>query len=177
MKRSLIVPSAALLVLAGAALALPASADEKAPAKDRTKCEMTFSLKGWQAFYKTAKGEGKIICDNGQSADVRIRMTGGGITFGKSEIRNGTGKFSEVGRIDEVFGAYAAAGANAGAVKSSAASVLTKGEVSLALAGTGEGWDIGVDFGKFTIEKITDPRAGAKGDKGDEGDKKDGKGK
>jgi hypothetical protein len=34
---------------------------------------------------------------------------------------------------------------------------MTKGEVSLALAGTGEGWNLGVDAGKFTIT-----RAGAK---------------
>jgi hypothetical protein len=29
---------------------------------------------------------------------------------------------------------------------------MTKGEVSLALAGKGKGWDIGVAFGKFVIE-------------------------
>jgi hypothetical protein len=29
---------------------------------------------------------------------------------------------------------------------------MTKGEVSLAISGTGEGWDLGVAFGKFTIE-------------------------
>src|SRR6267142_548229 len=47
-------------------------------------CRMTFNLKGWSAFYKTAKGDGTIRCDNGQQARVRIRATGGGITFGKS---------------------------------------------------------------------------------------------
>ena len=29
---------------------------------------------------------------------------------------------------------------------------MTKGEVSLALAGTGQGWDLGVAFGNFVIE-------------------------
>jgi hypothetical protein len=33
------------------------------------------------------------------------------------------------------------------------AQALTKGEVSLAIAGTGEGWNLGVSGSKFTIEK------------------------
>jgi hypothetical protein len=37
-------------------------------------------------------------------------------------------------------------------VKSSKAQAMTKGDVSLALAGTGQGWDIGVAFGKFVLE-------------------------
>jgi hypothetical protein len=118
---------------------------------------MEYSLKGWSAFYKTSKGEGRVTCSNGQSLAVEIRTDGGGITFGKSEIKNGTGKFSSVSSIDDVLGSYADAEAHAGAVKSSSARVLTKGEVSLALAGTGEGVDIGIDVGKFTISK-----AGAK---------------
>ena len=43
--------------------------------------------------------------------------------------------------------------AHAGAVKSSKAQVVTKGEVSLALAGTGKGWDLGIDGTAFTIER------------------------
>jgi hypothetical protein len=30
---------------------------------------------------------------------------------------------------------------------------MTKGEVSLALSGTGEGWDLGIAFGKFKISR------------------------
>ena len=40
--------------------------------------------------------------------------------------------------IDEIFGPYVAAEVHAGAVKSAQASVYTKGEISLALTGTGE---------------------------------------
>jgi hypothetical protein len=120
--------------------------------KGEVECKMTYSLKGWSAFYKTAKGEGQITCSNGQSMAVSIETKGGGITFGKSEIKNGTGKFSAVSNINELLGSYAAAEAHAGAVKSSSARALTKGEVSLALAGTGEGVDVGIDFGKFTIK-------------------------
>ncbi len=145
MKRALLTTAIAILALAGA------SATAVAAEKGRTDCEMKFSLKGWSAFYKTAKGEGTITCDNGQSAHVKIVAKGGGLTFGKSEVRNGTGKFSDVADISELFGSYAAGEAHAGAVKSSTAQAMTKGEVSLALAGTGEGWDVGIAFGKFTI--------------------------
>jgi hypothetical protein len=42
--------------------------------------------------------------------------------------------------------------ANAGVAKSAEAQVLTKGPVSLALAGAGEGVNIGVDIGQFKIK-------------------------
>ena len=50
-------------------------------------------------------------------------------------------------------GALAKILANAGVVKSGEAQVLTKGPVSLALAGNGEGVNIGVDVGQFTISQ------------------------
>jgi len=53
--------------------------------------------------------------------------------------------------IKELLGNYAQAEAHAGASKSSAANAMTKGDVQLALAGTGKGWDLGISFGKFTI--------------------------
>lgn len=124
--------------------------EEKAKPID---CEMRFNLKGWSAFYKTAKGDGTITCDNGQTAKVKIRAKGGGITFGKSEIIDGTGHFSDLYDISEAFGSYAQSEAHAGAGKSADAQAMTKGEVSLALAGTGRGVDIGFAFGKFTIER------------------------
>ena len=117
------------------------------------KCRMTFDLKGWSAFYRTAKGTGTIRCENGQTAAVKIRVTGGGITFGKSEIIGGTGKFSGARSIEELFGSYVQSEAHAGAGKSAGAQAMTKGEISLALAGTGRGVDIGFAFGKFTIER------------------------
>jgi hypothetical protein len=116
-------------------------------------CQLSFTLSGWSAFYKTAKGSGTISCDSGQSMRVRLVAKGGGLTFGKSSIEDGVGEFSGVHDIIETLGTYASAEAHAGAVKSSKAAVVTKGEVSLALSGTGRGWDIGVGFGKFTISR------------------------
>ena len=117
------------------------------------KCKLAFTLKGWSIAYKTAKGSGTITCDNGQSARVRLSTKGGGFTVGKSTISDGKGEFSEVGSIDELFGSYATADASAGAVRSSTAQVLTKGNVSLAISGTGSGWDLGVSFGDFRITR------------------------
>ena len=116
-------------------------------------CKLKFTLSGWSAFYKRADGTGTITCNNGQSIAVKLQARGGGLSFGKSTIRDGTGEFSGVQSMDELLGTYATAEAHAGAVKSSKAQVMTKGEVSLALAGTGEGWDLGIAFGKFVIKK------------------------
>ena len=116
-------------------------------------CELKFSMSGWSIFYKRADGTGTITCNNGQSMAVKLSARGGGLTAGKSTIRNGMGEFSSVQSIDDVLGSYASAEAHAGAVKSAKGQVVTKGEVSLALSGTGDGWDLGIAFGKFTIKK------------------------
>lgn len=140
----------ARLALAALLLACAAPA---AHAQRLIDCEMSFSMSGWSAFYKTSSGTGTIRCDNGQSMQVRISSKGGGLSFGKSRIVDGRGEFSGVQRIDDVLGTYVTAEAHAGAVKSAKAQVMTKGEVSLALSGKGEGFDVGVAFGKFTISK------------------------
>jgi hypothetical protein len=119
-----------------------------------TKCTMNFTMSGWSAFYKAANGTGTIKCSNGQSMKVKLRARGGGLTVGKSRISNGKGEFTSIsGGIDELLGSYVAAEAHAGAAKSAQANVMTKGEVSLSLAGTGEGWDLGIAFGKLTISR------------------------
>jgi len=136
------------------ALALPAAmALAPAAAQGTVDCRLTFDLAGWSIFYKTASGTGTVSCDNGQRMAVKIESRGGGLSFGKSRIDNGVGEFSGVRDIEEVLGTYATAEAHAGAVKSTKAQVVTKGDISLALAGTGEGWDVGVAFGKFTISR------------------------
>ena len=131
---------------------LALAATPVAHAAGEVDCKLRFNLSGWSVFYKTAKGTGTITCDDGSSMPVSISAKGGGLTVGKSTIENGVGEFSGVHGIRETLGTYAAAEAHAGAVKSSKAQVMTKGEVSLALAGTGQGWDLGVAFGNFVIE-------------------------
>ncbi len=116
-------------------------------------CELRFDLSGWSVFYKTASGHGTITCDNGASIPVSIRAKGGGLTVGKSRISNGRGKFSGAYSLSDLIGTYGGAEVHAGAVRSSNAQVVTKGDISLALAGTGHGWDIGIGFGKFEIKR------------------------
>lgn len=114
-------------------------------------CDMKFTTSGWSVIYKTAKGTGIITCNDGSKMKVHIATVGGGLTVGKSSIDDGHGKFSNAHSIKELLGDYVTASAQAGAVKSSEAQVMTKGEISLAISGTGRGWDLGVAFGKFTI--------------------------
>ena len=115
-------------------------------------CRLSFSMSGWSVFYKTSAGEGTVTCDNGQRLAVRISAKGGGLSVGKSRIEDGTGAFAGLHDIRDVLGTYATAEAHAGASKSTKAQAMTKGDVSLALAGKGSGWDVGVAFGKFVIE-------------------------
>jgi len=116
-------------------------------------CKMRFTLSGWSAFYKRSDGEGTVTCNNGQSAHVKLHARGGGLSVGKSSVRSGVGEFSGVQSINDIFGDYASAEADAGAVKSAKGQVVTKGEISLALSGTGDGWELGISVGKFSIKK------------------------
>jgi hypothetical protein len=141
-----------LVALTGIVLAWPA-AMAAAGEPTLTKCTMTFSVKGWSAVYKVAHGRGEVACSNGQRLPVALTVHGGGLTFGKMDVLEGKDEFSAVKGIHEVLGSYAAAEANAGAVKAGQAAVYTKGEVSLALAGTGRGVGIGFDFGKLDLER------------------------
>lgn len=116
-------------------------------------CEMTFSLNRWSAIYESGKGTGTITCDDGQTVDVVLRVKGAGLTVGKSRILDGIGRFSNVLNIEETLGSYAAAAAHAGVVESANATALTKGRVSLALAGTGQGFNLGLSFSRFKIKR------------------------
>jgi hypothetical protein len=139
---------ASIFILGAALLGLSAQAQAA-----EIKCRMDFTMSGWSAFYKTANGTGTVHCDNGQTLKVKLRARGGGLTVGKSTIDEGKGEFSGVNSINDLLGSYVAAEAHAGAVKSSQANVMTKGEVSLALSGKGRGWDLGIAFGKLSITK------------------------
>jgi hypothetical protein len=136
-----------------AAAIVAASALGSAAHAGNLDCKLSFTMSGWSAFYKRSSGGGHVTCSNGTSMNVSLEARGGGLTAGKSTIRHGEGVFSGVTTIDEILGKYASAEASAGAVKASKAQVVTKGEVSLALSGTGDGWDLGVAFGKFTIKR------------------------
>ena len=144
-----------LVALVGAALlcTAPFAAQRASAAQADLDCKLTFSMTGWSAIYKHADGNGRVTCADGASMPVHIRVRGGGLTAGKWHVDNGTGTFTDVHRIGDVLGNYAQAEATAGAVKAGTAQVLTKGTVSLALAGAGEGVDLGLSGAKFTISR------------------------
>src|SRR6478736_6608504 len=138
----------ALIAVSAVALYPGAANAEKHAELD---CKLQFNLSTWSAIYKHSEGSGVITCEDGKSMRVNIVAKGVGLTVGKSHVDGGTGRFSDVHQLTDVFGSYAQAEAHAGLVKSGTAQVLTKGTVSLALAGKGQGVDLGVSFGKFTI--------------------------
>ena len=139
----------ALLVfaLSSASALVPAWAGE-------TSCNLHYDMSGGGAFYKHSTGQGTITCSNGQKLAVTIESKGGGLTFGHSQIKDGTGKFSPVHDIHDLVGGYATAEANAGGGdNASKAQVVTKGSISLALTGRGTGRTLGVSFGSFIISE------------------------
>lgn len=141
-------PLVAVLACAlGSATTTPARA-----ADADLECKLSYSLTGWSLVYKHTSGTGVVTCNNGDSMPVRVTAKALGLTAGKWHIDNGKGTFSDVHDIHDVLGAYAQASANAGLAKSGEAQVLSKGPVSLALAGAGEGINLGVDVGQFKIE-------------------------
>ncbi len=140
-----------LLILAPVAWSSAFAADD--PSVKPKDCDMTYNLKGWSAVYKTAKGEGTITCNNGESAQVEINVKGGGLTFGKTDIYKGKAEISGVQSINDIYGSYAMGSAHAAVVKAGAVAVMTKGNVSIALSGAGEGMDVGIDFSDFMIKK------------------------
>jgi hypothetical protein len=116
-------------------------------------CELHYNLSGWSVFYKTAEGTGTVTCDNGTRFPVKISAKGGGLTVGRTTITDGRGKFSGAYSVNDLLGSYAAVDAHASASRANDAQVMTKGDISLALAGTGQGWSLGVGFGRFVIER------------------------
>ena len=144
-------PLIATLALAGA-LSLGAAAPAQARDAD-IDCKLHYSLTGWSAIYKHTTGRGTVTCNNGQSMPVRVSAKAVGLTAGKWHIDHGVGRFTDVHDIHEVLGRYVQASANAGVVKSAEAQVLSKGPVQLALAGGGEGVNLGVDVGALRITR------------------------
>lgn len=145
MKRSNISVLAASLICA-MAMSSPVLASD-------IDCTMDYSITGWSIIYKHSTGSGTVHCNNGQTMRVKIKAKGVGLTAGKWRIDDGDGRFSDVTDISEILGKYVHSEAHAGVVKSVSTQVLTKGNVSLALAGHGEGVDLGVDIGQLKISR------------------------
>jgi hypothetical protein len=116
-------------------------------------CKMQYTLTGWSVIYKHADGNGTVRCSNGQRMAVKLSAKGGGLTVGKYKVRNGFGEFAGVRDISDVLGTYASAGADAAAGPGVTSQAMTKGDVSLALSGTGEGVNLGVAITGFTISR------------------------
>lgn len=134
----------------GAVLALLGFNVSPAAAQALASCTMTYKVSGWSFVYKQYDGVGHISCSNGQRAQVGLSFKSIGFTIGKSEIE-GTGVFSDVRNLNEIYGHYVAFEGHAGVTKSVDGQVLTSGEISLVLSGNGRGVDIGVTLGALNV--------------------------
>ena len=113
-------------------------------------CTMTYNLSGFSLAIKVYDGTGVISCSNGEHQQVSLSSRSIGFSIGKSEIE-GTGVFTGVKSLREIYGTFVALEGHAGATTSVDGQVLTRGEISLALSGKGRGIDIGVTIGELTI--------------------------
>ena len=141
-----------ILPVVALAVALSAAVPTEA-ASTGTSCTLEFSSEQWSALYEHSEGAGTITCDDGSRMEVDIAAKGIGLSLGRWKIDHATGKFTRVKGIRDLLGNYAALGVNAGLVKSGTAQALTNGTVSLVLAGSGEGFDVGLTISKFRIER------------------------
>lgn len=140
------LPLAVAILAATSSIASAASRD--------LSCSLEFTSKEWSAIYASAVGEGIVACMDGSSMKVKISAKGVGVTAGKWRITDGKGKFTHVAKIEDVLGSYLAVSGDVGVSKAGTAQVLTKGKVSLAQAGKGDGFDIGVAISDFKLSKL-----------------------
>ena len=123
-----------------------------AHAAEELDCKLHFSLSSWSLIYKHVSGKGVVTCSNGQSMRVKLEARGGGLSIGSSRIDDGNGQFSALHAISEIPGTYADVNATT-VIKAGDAQVLTKGVVSLAIAGVGHGLEMGITLGELTVSK------------------------
>lgn len=116
-------------------------------------CHLSFTTTAWSALYSSADGEGIVFCDDGSAMRVAIIERGLGLATGRWAITDGRGSFSDVEHIDDVVGEYIALSANVGFMRAGAVYVLAKGGISLALAGDGRGFDVGIGIGRFEVRR------------------------
>ncbi len=157
------VPARAATVSNNPATRRQNAADQNRQSRNTMDCQMDFTLSGWSAIYKTSSGQGTVTCDNGQTMHVRLSAKGAGLSAGAYKINDGHGKFTNVTNINQILGTYVKGTAHVGASKSTRAAIMTNDNVSLALTGTGNGWDIGVAITGFTISRASTANAGMTG--------------
>lgn len=117
-------------------------------------CKLHFNLSSWSVLYKHAAGTGTINCTDGQTMKVKITANGGGLTVGKAKVKDGVGNFTGLTNLQDAAGSYVQGDASFGVWKNGDAQILTKGPLTLTIAGAGRGFGMGVSVGSFNIQKV-----------------------
>jgi hypothetical protein len=126
--------------------------DDAAAQAKSVQCRLTYDIAGWSFFYRYQSGTGKVTCSNGQSANVNIRVHGGGATLGTSTATAGHGGFGAVRDISDVYGGYFEVAAHGSAGVGGGARAMFKGAAALSLVSSGNGVGAGVTMGYFGIK-------------------------
>ncbi|MDO8526565.1 MAG: hypothetical protein Q7T03_02635 [Deltaproteobacteria bacterium] len=86
-------------------LAVKGKIEQATPATP-TECQIAFHIKVRAELLQSGKGEGNLTCDNGESLPVIVKTAGSWIVISKSKIAEGSGVFSRVSSIQQLFGLY-----------------------------------------------------------------------
>ncbi|MDP2599686.1 MAG: hypothetical protein Q8P84_02990 [Deltaproteobacteria bacterium] len=86
----------------------------KEDARPDVACRLEFHLKNRWVPVVAGRGEGNIICDDGVTLPVKLRIYGGWVTLFRKETFEATGRFSKVKDPQKLFGRYGVESGDAG---------------------------------------------------------------
>ena len=133
------------LCVAGAVLA-------QAPAAPHA-CELTFASTNWWPLYRGFSGEGTIRCHDGQSLRVHVIGQGRTLSIDRWKIAHGTGRYSQLARMDDALGHFVRTRDGSRLVKDGRATVPEDARPHLALAGRGNGFEADDAIEDLRIER------------------------
>lgn len=118
-------------------------------------CRITFDLKSRFEFMESAKGEGVVICDNGESLPVIVKIEGSSLAFHHYKIEKAAGVFSEVEKSTKLLGSYAPTQGYAVGPKNpkKLGKVLYKKNITLTFTGVDGAEPFEYARGEFKIEQ------------------------
>ncbi len=114
-------------------------------------CSLSYTIKGWAAFYKTYTGTGTISCPSGKSAKVNLSLKGGGFTFGAYNVTEGKGVIRGIEKIEDVYMTSFMMDGDAGFGKSIEGRWAPKGARMMTFTGKGTGYNLGWALGSVSI--------------------------
>ncbi len=122
---------------------------------DDLQCRLEFTLKNRWVPVVAGKGEGNIICDDGTTLPVNLKIYGGWFTVFQKETIESIGHFSKVKDPSKLFGRYTVYSGDSGQTTGKFFSpTVWKRDISLKFDAVGGQPQLGLSSGYFTIKPI-----------------------